>query len=186
MGRRFHPETLHDVAASAAGLGFDAMVDHVTARLQQAYPGLVYDDRPWLFNRAAGATGMMKILHASVTEYVLIFGSAIGTEGHSGRYWMDVYDFMMAGRQHTYTEADPGTHVITDPPEYVYLPRRTAKGYRIEGDTWMLEYGRGAIPTAIPIGVADSLLSSHDYRTFWKTIWHYAVMVLRSLMRGKW
>lgn len=185
MGRRFDPDLLAAIAADCADVPFDEMVDRVTARLQAAYPGLVHDDRPWLFNRAAGATGMMKLVHGSLTEYVLIFGSAIGTEGHSGRYWMDVYDFMLAGVQYTYTEEEPGRAVRTVPPDHVYLPRRTAKGYRIEGDTWMLEYGRGAIATAIPIGVADTLWSSHDWRTFWKTLWHYGVLVLRSLRRGK-
>ncbi len=161
------------------------MVQRLTADLVAEYPAHIHDDRPWIFNRAAGATGIMKLLHASLSEYVIIFGSPIGTEGHSGRYWMDVWDFMLTGRQHTYREEDPGTHIVTDPPGYVHLPRRTAKGYRIEADTWMLEYGRGPIPTALPVGLADSVLSSHDWRTMWRTLWHYGVLVARSLRRGK-
>lgn len=34
-----------------------------------------------------GWMGAFKLLHASLHEYVLLFGSAVPTTGHSGRYW---------------------------------------------------------------------------------------------------
>ena len=40
--------------------------------------------REWLFINAGGWMGSMYVLHASLTEYVLFFGTALDTQGHSG------------------------------------------------------------------------------------------------------
>ena len=70
----------------------------------QAYPAHIDSSprRRWLFSLTSVATGVMTMLHASFSEYLIIFGTPVGTEGFSGRYRMDIHDFVLAGEIWTY------------------------------------------------------------------------------------
>ncbi len=83
---------------------------------------------------------------AAITEYLLFFGTPIGTEGHSGRYRTEVYDFLIRGEMWTYTEGETERKTTRPGDNYAYLGKRRAKGYKIPSDGWMLEYARGFIP----------------------------------------
>ena len=185
MGYIFEPECLHQIARAAMDKPFDEMVDNVAKGLAEAYPGHINTRIDWVFSLVAGATGVLTVLHGSLTEYVILFGTPIGTEGYSGRYRLDIWDFVISGDMHTYTEECVGQATHTGPGGRALLRRGQVKGYRASRDCWMLEYGRGNIPSCLPVGVGDALLSAQDLRTVAKTFKNYGKAVCRELLKGK-
>lgn len=181
----FDPKQLHEVANRAIGLSHYDMVKVVADELDKLYPGHIDKNVEWIFNITAGATGIMKILHASLSEYVILFGTPIGTEGFSGRYRMDIYDFQIAGESWIYTEEHLADPVKCKPGDYMFLRKGQVKGFRIFEGGWMLEYGRGIVPMALPLALGDSVFSCMDGTTIWKTLWHYGRLVTKSLLKGK-
>jgi hypothetical protein len=184
MGYIFDPDHLHSVARNHAGLPHEEMTAAVIGDLAKAYPHHIETRQNWLLSICGGAMGIMTILHGSLSEYVLIFGSPIGTEGFSGRYRLDIYDFMLAGEMWTYTEDKFRDRIVTRPGEMAVLRRKQVKGFKLPEGGWMLEYGRGAVPTALPFALSGAV-TSLDARTVAKTMWIYGRLVMKELSRGK-
>lgn len=185
MGYIFEPERLHEISRVAAQKGERrAIIENVSQELKRHYPQHIDLNVPWLFNNAGGAMGQIKLLHCSLSEYILIFGTPSGTEGHSGRYGTEVFDFMLDGEMWCF-HAGEFERTIFKAGDLAYLGADSAKGYAVPSDVLMLEYARGAIPTMLPFGLADTLFSTHDPRTIGGTIFQYAKLVTRNLLKGK-
>jgi C-8 sterol isomerase len=75
--------------------------------LARLYPGHIETREDWFFNIAGGATGIMTVLHGSLSEYLIWFGTPVGTEGFSGRYHLDIYDVAIGGQFWVYDEDNP-------------------------------------------------------------------------------
>lgn len=82
------------------------MMTKLAEDLAQEYPGHIRLTEEWVFNNAGGAMGSMWILHGSLTEYLIIFGTPVGTEGHTGRFMADDYFIMLEGEQWAYNAGD--------------------------------------------------------------------------------
>jgi hypothetical protein len=185
MAHVFHPEELHRIARNAlAHKEREAILNSVEEQLAARYPKHITRSSPWLFNNAGGAMGQIKLLHCSLSEYILIFGTPIGTEGHSGRYTTEVYDFMLDGEMWCYY---PGEfqRTVFRPGDAAYLGADEAKGYAVPSHAYMLEYARGAIPTMLPFGLSDTLFSTRDRRTLGRTVFHYGKLTVKELLQGK-
>jgi hypothetical protein len=181
MAYVFEPERLRSIAHTVLDQPRPQMFESLVDALREAYPQDIAPVMPeWVFNNAGGAMGQMCILHASLQEYLLIFGTPIGTEGHSGRYATDVWDIVLDGEMWGYAEGDMERTVVK-PGDVHHLGTRAAKGYRIPDHCWMLEYSRGPIPTMLPFGLADSLFSTLDLSVLGRTIEVYGAGVVRSL-----
>lgn len=75
----FDTNHLHDLAKRAiAAHGNDtgAIVGFITNELKGTaqLSSYVSDNGEWILNNAGGAMGGMTILHASITEYLIVFG----------------------------------------------------------------------------------------------------------------
>lgn len=64
----------------------DVVFAEVERELRRQYPSHILPESQmeWIFINAGGWMGAMYLLHASTSEYVLFFGTAIDTSGHSG------------------------------------------------------------------------------------------------------
>ena len=179
MGYIFDPDVLHEVVRGAVGQPIERVIDQIVTELSARHPGHILSDRAWVFNNAGGAMGSMLVLHASLREYVIIFGSAIGTEGASGRFPADDWFFVLEGEHWSYGQGDL-EKTVTRAGEVARLRRGEAKAYRLPDRCWALEYARGAIPLMLPFGFADTFTSTLDFVTFGRTMKIYGRALLGS------
>ena len=180
----FQPEDLHEIAKLGVGLERKEACDTIVAALKRNYPEHIRTDRPWIFNNAGGAMGAMKLLHCSLSEYIILFGSPIGTEGHSGRYSADVYDYVFTGEMWCYHEGDL-ERTLYLPGSAAHLTRTQTKGYKLPEGAFMLEYSRGNIQGMFFFGLADTLVSTLDYKVLGRTLGYSGQMIFSELLKGK-
>jgi len=162
-----------------------AVIDYIVADLRKTVGSrYLSGQEEWILNNAGGAMGAMYIIHASLTEYLIIFGTPLGTEGHSGLHTADDYFHILYGEQWAFSPGrlDRETYGVGS---VHFLPKGTTKQYKCHRACWALEYARGWIPPMMPFGLADTLTSTLDVVTLYHTIRVSGREMIRNLFQGK-
>jgi C-8 sterol isomerase len=180
MAYVFDPDTVHECALACVGEPKPAMFDAFATAMGENYPGRLDLSQPWIFSNAGGAMIQMKLYYASIFEYIMIWGTPIGSEGHSGRHAVGFWDTVIDGEMWYYGEGQFDKRVYR-PADRVYVGPNQARAMNFTDGVWAVEYARGPLPLSVPFGVADELVSTLDFATAAQTLSIYA-----SLIGGHW
>ncbi|TFK86554.1 C-8 sterol isomerase [Polyporus arcularius HHB13444] len=187
----FTPGYLHELAQNAVRAhpnDINSIIPYIVSNLTTEYSPRVIAINPnsseWVLNNAGGAMGGMYVIHASITEYLIIFGTPLGTEGHTGMHTADDYFNILVGEQWAFDPPKLEMEVYK-PGEVHHLPRGHVKQYKMHEGCFALEYARGWIPLMLPFGLADVFSSTLDYWSFYHTVRITARENIRNLLIGK-
>ena len=165
----FDPEVIHECAMKGLGHRKPEMFDVIAREIEKRYPGHIDHSQPWIYSIAGGAMIQVKLYYASIYEYVMIWGTPIGSEGHSGRHRVGFWDTVIDGEMWYFAEGEFERRVYK-PGDRVYVGPGQACGMNFTDGVWAVEYMRGPLPTSLPFGLADELLSCIDLPTAAQTV----------------
>ncbi len=157
----FDPEVLARVVRMHLDLPVAEQIDAVSQTLKKIYGDHIHLGQPWMWSTAGGIMVTINPLHVSLNEYLLFCGTAIGSEGHSGRHRATMYDVVMSGELWTYQTGSFERHVHR-PGDLACLPPGTSNGSKLRPGVWLLEYARGNVPSLFPFALGDTLFSTLD------------------------
>jgi C-8 sterol isomerase len=144
----------------------------------------------------------INVYFTGITEYLIIFGSssppsylyiphtnsligtAIGTEGHTGRHTADDYFHILQGTQLAYVPGEYEPEVYPQGSVH-HLRRGDVKQYKMDESCFALEYARGWIPPMLGFGYADTFTSTLDFPTLWATTRITGREMIGNLLQGK-
>jgi C-8 sterol isomerase len=168
----FDPDVIHECSMQGIGKPKPEMFDAIADAWEDAYPGRIDRSQPWMYSIAGGAMIQMKLYFASSMEYLMIWGTPIGSEGHSGRHAVGFWDTVIDGEMHYFGEGQFERRIYR-PGDRVWVGPGQARGMNFTDGVWATEYMRGPIMLSMPFGLADEVLSTLDFATAGQTVGMY-------------
>lgn len=147
----FDDDLLHQITINAvkANLTLEETFANITAELRFHYGPHITPNEEWQFNCAGGFKSMIKILHMSITEYVMFFGSSVETTGMTGRQFGDIHEFVISGEL---TKWDEGTVEVIKlgPMDKSVIKKLHGYILNLKPGTYFLEHFYGFLPPSLP------------------------------------
>jgi C-8 sterol isomerase len=179
----FDPQVIHEISLKhLQDQPLEEMFHNITSELAERYPGAIDQSQPWVFNNAGGVMLQMKLYHASLNEYLMIWGTPIGSEGHTGRHLAEFYDTVLDGEAWYYSEGQL-TRDAYKPGDHIFVGKGESAGMHYPDHVWMIEYARGSMPALFPFGLADGLFSTLDFKTLYQTLVIYFNLLRQSITK---
>ncbi|OQV22521.1 putative Sigma non-opioid intracellular receptor 1 [Hypsibius exemplaris] len=162
---------LEDLAMKFKGTTIQKSFKTLVRDLKHRYgPHILDADKSsFFFVNAGGWMGQVCPLHVSLTEYVLVFNTVQESRGHSGRYWLNITDFVIDGWMEQWKEQTFRVENFTAGVT-VFHPWLTSAGVHFGAGSWFLEYGRGFVPSSMFFASADAFFSTHDFISWFAMI----------------
>lgn len=176
----FDPDIVHQCSMACLGRPKPEMFDVFAESLASHYPGILDFSQPWIYSIAGGAMIQMKVYYASMTEYIMIWGTPIGSEGHSGRHFTGFWDTVIDGETWYYGEGQ-FEKTIYKPGDRIYVGPGQARAMNFTNGVWAVEYARGFLPLSAPFGVAEEIFVCLDFLTATQTLSLYTDLVAQSI-----
>ena len=167
----FEPSDLQRIVKMHLDAPLSERFDRIAETMQAVYGEHVRRQREWIWSNAGGIMCSMNVLHVSPKEYLLFCGTAVGTEGHSGRHRAEIFDVVIHGELQTF-KPDQFQAATYGPGDMAHLPRRTTNGSHLGSECWLLEYSRGNILSLFPFALGDTIFSTQDLTDLRKTMEH--------------
>ncbi len=178
MGRFiFEPDDLQRIVKMHLDKPLDERFDRIGATLRDVYGEHVHPGQEWIWSNAGGIMCSMSVLHVSPREYLLFCGTAVGSEGHSGRHRAELFDIVINGELQTFKPHQFVPNTL-EPGDVSHLPRRSTNGSHLGKECWLLEYARGNIPSLFPFALGDTIFSTQDLTDLRKTMVCSAKMMM--------
>ncbi len=174
----FDPEVVDECALKCIGHPKPEMFDIFAEAMEEHYPGRIDNSFPWIYSIAGGAMIQMKLYFASLHEYIMIWGTPIGSEGHSGRHHVAFWDTVIDGETWYFAEGQFEKRIYK-PGDRIFVGRRQAVGMNFTDGVWAVEYARGFIPRSLPFGISDEILSTRDFMAVKQTLAYYGALIGR-------
>jgi len=101
----------------------------------------------------------------------------------AGRYWANVSDTVVSGTHRIWKEGTTEATLYYKGDTSMHAVGEAA-AVQWSADTWMVEYGRGFVPSTLGFGLSDTLFSTQDFYVLYKVFRVYLVALVQEILQG--